>query len=530
MGYYVNPGNQNFASAVRSKIYIDKTGLLSYLNSVIDTEQRYICISRPRRFGKSIAARMVAAYYSRGCDSRMIFDGLKVSFSEDFEDHLNKYNVIHLDVAYMRSMAADAMETIGYLQKCIIDELKEVYPGLIQDHATMLPMALAQINKKTGARFIIIIDEWDALFREDKFDEKAQDAYIKLLRGLFKGEQSQNFMHLAYMTGILPIKRYNNESALNNFDEFTMTHPAPLTEYTGFTEQEVEKLCTEYHMDFSEARRWYDGYSFEGMEHIYSPNSIVKAMLRGGYHNYWTGTVAYEALKIYISMDYNGLKEAVIRLLAGERCKVDVETFENDMTSFRNRDDVLTILIHLGYLGYDNIRREAYIPNEEVRGAFARAVKGTDWLPVIHAILASDALLKATWNQDEDAVAAGLDAVHSSNTSILKYNDENSLACVVRLAYYNAVNEYTIIQEMPSGKGYADIVFIPIPHSDKPAMIVELKYNKSAQGAIAQIKNRQYVRALEAYSGNLLLVGISYSKDDVNKAHECVIEKIKYQC
>lgn len=529
MGQYVNPGNDSFASAVfYSKIYVDKTGMLEYLNQVINSEQRYVCVSRPRRFGKSITARMIAAYYSKGCNSARLFADCKIAGERNFRQHLNQYNVIQLDMAELKVTMPKKEDFVLYIQKCVIRELHDTYPEIVAKEASSLPLTLADINEKTGERFIMIIDEWDAIFREEKFDKKSQDEYIDLLRGLFKGEKSQRFMNLAYLTGILPIRRYNSESALNNFREYTMTSPKRLAEYVGFTQEEVKNLCERYHMDFYEARRWYDGYGFKNLTHIYCPNSVINAMLDGEYNNYWTGTVAYESLKYYITLDKDGLKNAIVRLLSGEHVRVNVETFENDMTKIHSRDDVLTILIHLGYLGYDAENEEAYIPNEEVRKAFNGAVGGTDWSPVIEAIKASDRLLQATWRRDADAVAMGIGEAHMANAPILKYNDENSLRCVIRLAYYNAINEYTIIDEMPAGKGYADIIFIPRPYSDKPAMVVELKYNKSAEGAIAQIKDRKYIKSLEAYRGNVLLIGVNYHKDDSEKSHTCIIEEYGY--
>lgn len=526
MGQYVNPGNDSFASAVLySQIYVDKTGMLEYLNHVINSEQRYVCVSRPRRFGKSITARMIAAYYSKGCDSAELFAGYRISQEVDFRQHLNQYRVIQLDIAEMKVTMPKNIDFILYLQKCVLHELRSLFPEIVKENASSLPLALADINEQTGERFVIIIDEWDSVFREEKGNQKVQEEYINLLRGLFKGEKSQRFMNLAYLTGILPIKRYNSESALNNFREYTMTSPKRLAEYVGFTQEEVKNLCDQYYMDFNEAQRWYDGYGFKSLTHIYCPNSVTNAMLDGEYNNYWTGTVAYESLKYYITLNKDGLKNAIVCLLAGERCKVNVETFENDMTKINSRDDTLTVLIHLGYLGYDANNEEAYIPNEEVRRAFARAIEGTDWLPVIETLKASDTLLQATWNHDAEAVATGIEASHMANASVLKYNDENSLRCVIRLAYYNAINEYTIIDEMPAGKGYADLIFIPRPFSDKPAMVVELKYNKSAKGAIAQIKKQQYTKSLEAYKGNILLIGINYNKDGQNKSHSCIIEK-----
>lgn len=228
-------------------------------------------------------------------------------------------------------------------------------------------------------------------------------------------------------------------------------------------------------------------------------------------------------MKDYISMNFAGLKDAVVWMLSGGECSVNMETFENDMTSFKNRDDVLTMLIHLGYLAYDEKAGVVRMPNEEVRAAFANAVQGTGWTPVVQAICQSEHLLELTWNREADAVAKCVDEVHLANTSILEYNNENALSCVITLAYYNAVNEYTLIREFPTGKGYADIVFLPRRQSDKPAMVVELKYDRSAEGAIRQIKEKRYAKALESYSGNLLLVGINYDKE--RKKHSCVIEE-----
>lgn len=380
MGQYVNPGNDSFASAILySQIYVDKTGMLEYLNQVINSEQRYICVSRPRRFGKSITARMIAAYYSKGCDSADLFANCKIAEEMDFRQHLNQYNVIQLDIAELKVTMPKEENFVLYLQTCVINELHDMYPGIVGKNMVSLPLTLADINEKTGERFVIIIDEWDTIFREEMYDKKSQDEYIDLLRGLFKGEKSQRFMNLAYLTGILPIKRYNSESPLNNFKEHTMISPKRLAEYVGFTEEEVKHLCEQYHMDFNEAQRWYDGYGFKNLIHVYCPNSVTNAMLDGEYNNYWTGTVAYESLKYYITIDKDGLKDSVIRLLAGKRCSVNVGTFENDMTKIVSRDDVLTILIHLGYLGYDAENEEAYIPNEEVRKAFLGAVEGTDW-------------------------------------------------------------------------------------------------------------------------------------------------------
>lgn len=532
MGIYFNPGNEGFKRVLRSKIYIDKTGLLEYTNSVLETEQSYICVSRPRRFGKSIAAEMMVAYYDRSCDSKELFQGLKIAESEDFTEHLNQYDVIHVDMNSLchkrdrkTKQEISATEAVNAFHLVVIEELRKAFPNSVEEDDVDLPSVLSQINEDTGSKFVIIIDEWDAIFRENKNDENAQKEYITLLRGLFKDAPSKKFLKLGYLTGILPIKKYGTESALNNFDEFTMVEADMLAEYVGFTEEEVIGLYEEYGMNFEEAKRWYDGYHLAKDLHIYNPKSVVDSVRRKKIGNYWTSTETYESLKYYISMNFDGLKDAIIEMLAGGRCKVDTNTFENDMVSFQSKDDVLTVLIHLGYLAYDAETEEVAVPNEEVRSAFVRAIKKSNWKYVIDAISASDELLQATWCGDGEAVAEGIDKVHATYTSILNYNNENALSCVISLAYYNAINEYTIVRELPAGKGYADVAFVPRKGSDKPAMVVELKWNQSADGAIAQIKEKQYVQALHEYQGNLLLVGINYDKD--TKKHECVIEQLE---
>jgi hypothetical protein len=421
----------------------------------------------------------------------------------------------------------------------VIEELQEMYPDVVKAEEDVLADALADVNQKTGEKFIVIIDEWDAIFREEKADQNLQKQYVNFLRGMFKSGQSTAFIELAYLTGILPIKRYNSESALNNFEEYTMLHPKRLAEYIGFTEEEVQGLCQQYDMDFDEVRRWYDGYFFRRAGHVYSPNSVVRAISNGECLNYWTDTAAFSSLTDLIAMDFDGLKDSVLQLLAGESVHVDTEGFENDMTSFQFRDDVLTVLIHLGYLAYDD--GYAYIPNEEVKTAFYKAIRGTKWTPVLEAYKASDALLQATIRGDAEAVAAGIDRVHMKNTSLLNYNDENALSCVITLAYYNANNDYILQREQPAGKGYADIVFRPRRRSvNYPAMIVELKalphpkgstgedsgrLQQPAESALAQIRERRYVEALEDYQGKVLLVGVNYDRE--TKEHTCVIEELE---
>lgn len=527
MGSYLNPSNKGFRQSLQSKIYVDKSMLIARINEVLDTEQKFICVSRPRRFGKSMAANMLAAYYGSGEDTAPLFDGLKIAGDASYREHLNRYDVIKINMQEFLSSTHDMDEMLNKLRKYILFDLLEQYAHLRFRDECDLIQVMKDIFSKTNRPFVILIDEWDCLFREYAHNTEAQKKYLDFLRAWLK---DQSYVALAYMTGILPIKKYGSHSALNMFSEYSMTNPRELAEYFGFTEDEVRELCKEYNMSFEEARAWYDGYELvtqhangQTVYSMYSPKSVVDAMLSHTFDTYWNQTETYEALKVYIQMNMDGLKDAVVKMLAKERVTINTGTFTNDMTTFAGRDDVLTLLVHLGYLSYRRSDKTVCIPNDEVSQEYVNAISTMDWSEVTRSILASKKLVEAMWTMDADAVAKGLDKAHEE-ISILQYNDENSLSCTINLAFYYAREYYTIIRELPTGKGFADICLIPRKlHADKPAVVIELKKDKDAQGAIEQIKQKHYVNALADYKGNLLLVGINYDKD---KNHSCVIEKM----
>lgn len=521
MGVYLNPGNDLFAEAIRGQIYVDKTELIAYANRCIKTPQKFICISRPRRFGKSMAANMLVAYYGKDCDSGDLFEKYKIAKQDDYKNYLNKFNVISINIQDFLSVTTSVDEMISYLQSEIISELKDVYCDNSIEKEGYLSVVLNKIYSKSKEPFIFIIDEWDCILRDSCYDEDDQKKYLDFIRNLLKDKA---YVALAYMTGILPVKKYGTHSALNMFDEYSMINPGEYAEFIGFTEKEVRGLCEEYSINFEEMKNWYDGYTFPEVKHIYNPKSVVDSIRRKHFSSYWTQTETYEALKIYIDLNFDGLKDAIVEMLTGQSVEVNPLKFQNDMTTFRSKDDVLTLLIHLGYLAYRRADSVVYIPNTEIQIEFCNAIEGAQWDDVVHALQQSEILLRATWNLDTDTVEKILDQVHSENTSVLTYNDENSLSCVISLAYYNAMKDYIKIRELPTGKGFADVVYLPKKYSDKPAMIVELKYDKTAKGAIAQIKEKNYIESLKSYE-EVLLVGINYDK--ASKKHSCVIEEWK---
>ncbi len=520
MGIYLNPGNDLFRQAVKSQIYVDKSMLIDVTNAVFDTSDKHICISRPRRFGKSMAANMLSAYYSRGCDSGDLFNNLKITETENFEKYLNKYNVLKFDVRGFASKASGGKEMTEKLIKSLKRDLLKVYGNMDFPEDFSLEEMLGEIYDEHRVPFVFIIDEWDCAFRVFKNDTEGQKYYLDFLRDLLKDKE---YVALDYATGIFPVKKYGEHSALNMYHEFSINDAAPYSEFMGFTEKETQALCEKYELSYDEMKDWYNGYLVDETP-IYNPQSVVLACSRKIFSNYWTKTETFEALKVFIELDMDGLRQSVIRMISGERVRINTEKFQNDMTTFSSADDVLTLLIHLGYLTYDRNTSEAWIPNKEVRQEFINCIEDGGWEEVMNSIRKSDDLLKATLSQDENKVAEIVEEIHRQNTSVIAYNNELSLSVTLALAYYSARKQYEIIREFPSGDGFADLAFIPRKGMNVPAMVIELKYDKTAEGAISQIKNKNYTEKLKAFSGELLLVGINYDKE--NRKHECRIEKI----
>ena len=520
MGAYINVGNAGF-QRVRNGEYIDKSGLISLVNGTLFTERRFACVSRSRRFGKSVAAKMLCAYYDQSCDSKSLFQDLEIAKDPSFERHLNKYSVIYLDLTDFITRVRDA-SIVDRMDAVLLRDLSEDYPDIPVQAGDCLMDYLFRVTKATGKTFFFIIDEWDAICREYAPGSEAMDNYVDWLRRMFKSQNAARVFAGVYMTGILPIKKYKTQSALNNFIEYSMVEPRRMAPFFGFTKDEVKALAETHGMDYDELEKWYDGYQIGDEHSIFNPNSVMQAVDAGRCRSFWSATGSYDTVTHYIQMNYEGLKDDVVRMLAGGRCKVNPTKFENDMSIIHSKDDVLTVLIHLGYLSYDWRSSECYIPNKEVAGEMVNAVEASNWMPVVKALEASVRLLQATLRGDEEAVARGVDAAHDENTSILSYNDENSLACVLSIAYYYAANDYVIHRELATGKGFADLVLIPRKNVDKPAIVIELKYDKAVDTAIDQIKHRHYPDKVAQYSDKLLLVGITYHRD--TKQHQCRIE------
>lgn len=548
VGTYLNPGNEKFKQAISSQIYVDKTEMIKYINEVVKTEQKYVSVSRPRRFGKSIAANMLAAYYGKG-ESRQLFEELKISEHKNWDMYLNRFDVVRVVMTRFIKSNVDVSEALKKMQKTIIRDIKKTYPDVDYMDDTDIVQTMDDVYSESELPFVIIIDEWDAVFRERKGDSEGQKLYLDFLRDWLK---DQEFVALAYMTGILPIKKYGKHSALNMFDEYSIISPMQLATFTGFTEDEVKGLCREYGRAYDEIKEWYDGYDVTDVippdpdyeiqkktgkgltaKHysIYSPLSVVKAVSTGIIQNYWNKTENYEALAEYIKMNLEGLKDSVALLMDGGRVDVNISTYQNDMTSFHGKNDVLVMLIHLGYLGFDIDTKKVFIPNNEILDEFKNSTESVEWIDTFKSFGKSQELLKATWDIDENKVAEILEWFHDTAEN-KTYNSEAALSYAVQMAYYAGQKYYTTIQELDSGKGYVDLVYLPSPkYPDKPTLIVELKYDKSVMTAADQIRNKNYPQKLEHYSDNMLIISVNYDKEVSSnnieyKHHSCMIEKV----
>ena len=520
MGTYINIGNAGFQSA-RNGEYVDKSGLIRAVNATLNTERRFTCVSRCRRFGKSMAAKMLNAYYDQSCNSRDLFADLEIAKDPSFEQHLNKYPVISVDMGGFVSRYRND-DLLSNVCRELREDILEAYPQVTVKDTDDLLGILIRVSAATGSRFIFIIDEWDAVCREYPSESSTMLGYVDWLRRMFKDSGADNVFAAVYMTGILPIKKYKTQSALNNFIEYSMIDPRRLAGYFGFTKDEVKVLADKHGMDDAELAKWYDGYHIGAEPSMFNPNSVMQAIDADWCSSYWGKTATYETIVPYIKMNYEGLKNDIINMLAGGRVKVNTTKFSNDLSIIESKDDALTVLIHLGYLSYERETGTCRVPNLEVRNELTNAVEQTGWTNIIKTIQKSEDLLISTLQCDEEAVAHGIDIAHDEHTSILSYNDENSLACVLSLAYIYANNNYIMHRELATGKGFADIVLIPRKNIDSPAIVLELKYNQDADTAIEQIKRKQYPAKIAEYTGDILLVGINYDRQQ--KSHTCRIE------
>ena len=521
MGIYLNPGNSMFQTMLDSVFYVDKSDIISFMNRRIGRENRFVAVSRPRRFGKSVDANMLCAYYSRGCDSSSQFEGLRVASDPSYEKHLNAHDVIRVDVQRLIGRGDGIGHLVETFEQEVLDDLEDKWPDLLARRQGLCK-TLERIWSAKGTGFVFVIDEWDCPIREAADDEALQRHYLDFLRDLFKGAP---YVDAAYLTGILPIKKYGRHSALNLFSEYSIVDPDVLAPLTGFNADDVKRLCAQFGKDLEEIERWYDGYLLgPDRLHVYNPSSVAGAMESLTCRSFWTSTETYEALQVYIDMDFDGVQTDLVAMLDGQRVPVNVAHFENDMHTIRSKNDMYTLLVHLGYLGYDQVERAVFIPNEEIRREFSVSLE-TGARPQLAALVRdSRELQRRTLRGDEEYVADAVARAHSSAAGPHYYNDEQALRAAVKLAYIWSVDDYLRVDELGGGRGYADVAYIPKDGSGLSPMVVELKWNKPVDSAIEQIKRRDYPAVLAELGGECVLVGITYREETTE--HTCRIERI----
>ncbi len=545
MGSILNPTMENsFETLVNFKdkdIFVDKTDFIEKMSAKINADKRFFAVTRPRRFGKTVTAHMLLAYYSKGYIGTKIFDGLHIADKDNYAEHLNKYDVIYIDMntidglfdgySGQKQKVEGVNDLVDYFEYSVIKDLKSSneFSKCLEKHQIgnmgLLETLLA-ITQDLNTRFIFIMDEWDLVYREYRDDEVLQKKFIKLLKNLFKSDGGKACFALAYLTGILPIKKYNSQSALNGFDEYNMLSPGDYAPYFGFTEDEVANIvkspnCKVSHHDL---KSWYEGYKIKGVD-IYNPNSVCKAVTRNECISYWSGTSSNEEFVRLINMDFDGIKEDIINLIEGDEVTFSCANFQNDMVTIKDKNDVFSLLVCLGYLGCaetkNQYRKVAYVPNAEIKAVLMDIVREQNWYERMETIRRSENLLKAIKELDGTTVATIIQDIHNSPAvALLDYNDEESLTyCVMTGLLWSTLDDYSYHREDQAGKGRVDLVYEPITRR-QPLILIEFKYDDSAEEAIKQIKTKEYFKRYIKQYRNIILVGINYSTETKDHQYE----------
>ena len=521
MAYFLNNISEinQFSKTVKEKYFVDKSELIEKMNELVGTASQYVCITRPRRFGKTLNAMMLASYYSKNADFKYLFDKLKVSKSDSYLEHLNKHNVIYMTFNQMPSANCTYEDFIGRYTSFLVKDLKEICPEIEVNEKMLLSDMFDYVYQKQGDSFIFILDEWDYIFNNSLFSESDRKAFLEFLRDLLKDKP---YVELAYMTGVLPIAKYSSGSALNMFKEYNMLNDSKYDKYFGFTIAEVENLSKKQNkITFDELKSWYDGYkTFSGLE-VFNPRSVVYALSDGICQSYWTNTGPMDEILYYINQDIDSVKDDIIRMTSGIPLEIKLKGYGAEQIELNNRNQVLSAMSIYGFLSYHD--ETLTIPNKELRIKFDEALEDKSMGTISEIVLKSNEMLKATLKKDTKTMEKIIQEAHDINTPIIKYNDENSLACIITLVYLSARSKYKIVREMPAGIGFADFIFYP-NDKNKPSFILELKKNSTPDEALKQIKEKRYATALKGYNGLKLAVGISY--DEKLKKHSVKIEDI----
>ena len=511
MTYFINKKiiNNSFTEAYNDKYYVDKTEIINNLTDLIKKTNKYICVTRPRRFGKTINAMMLECYYSKNADFKNIFDNLNISKFDSYEKHLNKHNVVYLQLNelpnYSKNVTYD--DFISRYEKLLFEDIQELWPNINIDKNNALSDVFNKILSETGEGFIFIIDEWDFIFNNNLFSKEDRDKYLLFLKDLLK---DRPYVELCYMTGVLPIAKYSTGSALNMFREFTFLNDDKYYKFYGFTTEEVENLCKKQDkITMDDLKEWYDGYKIQDID-LYNPRSVVCALSDGSCKSYWTNTGPMDEIIYYINQNMDEVKNDIIQMVSNIPVELRLKGYGTEKLSLNTRNEILSAMAIYGFLTYHDEIIE--IPNKELMIKFDDALEDKSMNEISKLVLKSNEMLKATINEDTETMTKIIQEAHDINIPIIKYNDENSLACIVSLVYLSARSKYKIVREMPAGIGFADFIFFPKDIS-KPSFIIELKKNSTSEEALNQIFEKRYDLALKDYTGKKLAIGISYDSN-----------------
>lgn len=512
--HYLNTGARYdlFREAVNSGMYVDKSLLIEKISPRIRTQGKYICITRPRRFGKTVNANMLGAYYTKGFDSHSLFEKLAVAGTERYEEDINRYNVIHIDFSVLPDFCEDYYCYLKSIIRKLKSDLLEAYPRLSEREYD----GIWEMLQASGDSFLFILDEWDSPLHEAYMTDENRRHFLRFLKALLK---DQSYVELAYMTGVLPITKYASGSELNMFWEYTFMNDQTFEEQFGLTEQEVQALCARYpSVSYEELKWWYDGYAMHGGGHLFNPRSVTRALTDGVCRNYWTETGPMNEVAECVEHNAAEVREDIVKMVSGIAVEADLGGYSAIEVQLNTRDEILSAMVVYGFLSYDG--RLLAIPNHELMEKFQRVLSRDSMGEIKQITECSKEMLNATLSCDEQKVAEILERVHDREIPFLEYNDENSLSCVITLCYLYARKDYWIEREAKSGKGYCDYLFLP-KKKGMPAVILELKTDDTAEHAVRQIREKNYVQKVEACD-TVLFVGISYDKK--TKTHHCRIE------
>ena len=523
-----------YRAVLNSPYFVDKTLLLEELIPLLCQEQRFVCITRPRRFGKTVMANMIGAFFQKGADSCDIFDNLLIAGKEDYKNHLNRHNVIFIDFSEMPENCSSYSQYISRILSGLKQDLSNAFPELDIDKEKSVWDILTAVFEKNGQKFIFIMDEWDAVFHMSFITEDNRKEYLQFLKLLLK---SKSYVELAYITGILPIAKYSSGSELNMFQEYDMATKIRYSEYFGFLDSEIDMLYERYtkntvnpRITRQELKEWYDGYHTASSERLYNPRSVVCALSDGQLASYWTSSGPYDEIFYYIRNDLEHIRDDLALMVCGESVDARIGEFAAFSMDLKTKNQIYSAMVVYGLLTYDDGR--VLIPNRELMLKYDELLQTEDSLGYVYRLAArSEQMLKATFAGDTDTMAEVLEYVHDTEIPVLSYNHETELAAVVNLVYLAARDRYRVEREDKAGKGFVDFIFYPLRRND-PCMILELKVDHTPEEAIHQIKEKKYISRfsgklgeLPQYTGRILAVGIGYKKK--TKQHLCAVEELQ---